>query len=64
MAPFDGRHSPDLINKVSTQIDGQLPDFVADDHPIFSSFLQSYYKYLESGELQSNCVGEWDRDNW
>ena len=47
MAPFDGRHSPDLINKVSTQIDGQLPDFVADDHPIFSSFLQSYYKYLE-----------------
>ena len=51
MAPFDGRYSPDLINKVSTQIDGQLPDFVADDHPIFSSFLQSYYKYLESGEL-------------
>lgn len=51
MAPFDGRYSPDLINKVSTQIDGQLPDFVADDHPVFSSFLQSYYKYLESGEL-------------
>ena len=51
MAPFDGRYSPDLINKVSTQIDGQLPDFVADDHPIFSTFLQSYYKYLESGEL-------------
>ena len=51
MAPFDGRYSPDLINKVSTQIDGQFPDFVADDHPIFSTFLQSYYKYLESGEL-------------
>ena len=51
MAPFDGRYSPDLINKVSTQIDGQLPDFVVDDHPVFSSFLQSYYKYLESGEL-------------
>ena len=56
MAPFDGRHSPDLINKVSTQIDGQLPDFVADDHPIFSSFLQSYYKYLESGELQVSAT--------
>ena len=28
-----------------------FPDFVADDHPIFSTFLQSYYKYLESGEL-------------
>ena len=27
------------------------PDFVSDDHPVFSSFLQSYYKYLESGEL-------------
>ena len=52
MSPFDFNWSPDLVNKVSTQIDGQLPQFIADDHPRFSSFLKSYYQYLESGELQ------------
>jgi len=52
MAPFDSNWSPSLINKVSTQIDGQLPEFIAADHPNFSNFLKSYYKYLESGELR------------
>jgi hypothetical protein len=50
--PFDMSWTPELENKLSTQIDGQLPDFIAEDHPQFSRFLKSYYQYLESGELQ------------
>ena len=52
MAPFDMSWTPELENKLSTQIDGQLPDFIADDHPKFSQFLKSYYQFLEAGELQ------------
>jgi hypothetical protein len=44
--------TPALENKLSTQIDGQLPDFIAEDHPQFSRFLRSYYEFLEAGELR------------
>ena len=52
MAPFDMSWTPELKNKLSTQIDGQLPDFIAEDHPKFSQFLKSYYQFLEAGELR------------
>jgi hypothetical protein len=52
MAPFDMSWTPALENKLSTQIDGQLPDFIAEDHPQFSRFLRSYYEFLEAGELR------------
>jgi len=44
--------SGNLTTKISTQIDGQLPDFIQADHPVFSRFLKHYYQYLESGELR------------
>ena len=50
--PFDLSWTPALENKLSTQIDGQLPDFIAEDHPQFSIFLKHYYQFLESAELQ------------
>ena len=50
--PFDLNWTPALENKISTQIDGQLPEFIAEDHPKFSQFLKSYYQFLEAGELQ------------
>ena len=52
MSPFDLNWTPELENKLSTQIDGQLPDFIAEDHPQFSRFLRSYYEFLEAGELR------------
>ena len=52
MTPFDMSWTPALENKLSTQIDGQLPDFIAEDHPQFSRFLRSYYEFLEAGELR------------
>ena len=50
--PFDNNPTGKLTTKVSTLIDGQLPDFIQSDHPIFSRFLKHYYQYLESGELR------------
>ena len=54
MAPFDGDIDPtgNLTSKISTLIDGQLPDFIQADHPIFSVFLKQYYEYLEAAELR------------
>ena len=49
---FDPAPSGKLTTKVSTQIDGQLPDFIQADHPVFSRFLKHYYQYLEAGELR------------
>lgn len=52
MAPLDNPPSAFLTDKVSNLIDGQLPDFVQAEHPIFSKFLQAYYQFMESAELQ------------
>ena len=54
MAPFDSDIDPtgNLTSKISTLIDGQLPDFIQADHPIFSVFLKQYYEYLEAAELR------------
>ena len=49
---FDPVSSGNLTTKISTQIDGQLPDFIQADHPVFSRFLKHYYQYLEAGELR------------
>ena len=38
-------------NKISPIIDGQLPDFVQDDHPLFVTLLKHYYQFLEGAEL-------------
>ena len=51
MAPFDSQHSSKLLTKLSPLIEGQVPDFVQSDHPLFVKFLQYYYQFLEAGEL-------------
>ena len=47
MAPFDSG----LPTKISPLIDGQVPDFIQADHPVFVEFLEQYYKFLESAEI-------------
>ena len=32
---------------ISSHIDSQLPDFVRADHPMFKSFLEAYYEFME-----------------
>ena len=47
MAPFDSA----LPTKISPLIDGQVPDYIQADHPIFVEFLKQYYKFLESAQI-------------
>ena len=47
MAPFDAT----LTTKISPLIDGQVPDFIQSDHPVFVDFLKQYYQFLESALL-------------
>ena len=38
--PFDTAPTGKLVSKLSTQIDGQLPDFIQSAKPLFSIFLK------------------------
>jgi hypothetical protein len=40
-----------LVNKVSHQIETQLPDFVRADHQLFASFVEDYFQFLESAKV-------------
>ena len=40
-----------LLNKVSPLIDGQVPDFIQSDHPVFVDFLRQYYQFMEAGQI-------------
>ena len=40
-----------LNNKVSQQIETQLPDFVRADHTLFAKFAEDYFKFLESAKV-------------
>jgi hypothetical protein len=55
MAPLDG-YSSNLTNKLSPLLEGQVPDFIQADHPVFVQFLKSYFEYLEAGELRVDVV--------
>ena len=35
-------------NKISDVVSENLPDFVVQDHPLFVTFVEEYYKWLES----------------
>ena len=45
--PFDSEFN----TKISPLIDGQVPDYIQSDHPIFVEFLKQYYKFLESAQI-------------
>ena len=45
------KNNSKLVTKVSPLIEGQVPDFVQSDHPVFVRFLKQYYQYLEAGRL-------------
>ena len=51
---------PTLKNKVSIQIDSQLPEFVQAENPNFVAFMKAYYEFMESAELQLTSLGSID----
>ena len=40
-----------FTKKVSPLIEGQVPDFVQADHPVFVDFVKDYFQFLEAGRL-------------
>ena len=49
-----------LKNKVSLQIDSQLPEFVQAENPNFIAFMKAYYEFMESAELKLTTLGSVD----
>ena len=49
-----------LKDKVSLQIETQMPDFVQADNPNFISFMKAYYEFMESAELKLTSLGSID----
>ena len=48
---------PDLHERISVKVEGQLPDFVKQDHPTFVAFLEAYYEYMEEQGKPIEVVG-------
>jgi hypothetical protein len=46
--------------KVSLLVNRQVPEFVRDEHPLFISFLEAYYEYLETkqGTQKNDLIAE------
>ena len=40
-----------FTKKLSPLIEGQVPDFVQADHPVFVDFVRDYFKFLDFGKL-------------
>ena len=49
-----------LKNKVSLQVEQQLPEFVRSENPNFIAFMKAYYEFLESAELVLTTLGSVD----
>ena len=41
-----------FTKKISPLIEGQVPDFVQADHPVFVDFVKDYFKFVEAGRLK------------
>ena len=50
-----------LLTKLSPLIEGQVPDFIQADHPVFVNFLKEYYKFLEAGQVTYEVVNSYVR---
>ena len=44
-------NNPSFKNKISPLIDGQLPNFVQEDHPLFITLLKHYYEFMEGAQI-------------
>ena len=49
-----------LLNKLSPLIEGQVPEFVQADHPVFVDFLKDYFQFLEAGRLELQELSGYD----
>ena len=40
-----------FTSTISPLVEGQVPDFIQADHPVFVDFVKDYFKFLEAGRL-------------
>ena len=52
------RNEIKITNKISPLIEGQVPDFIQADHPLFVTFLKHYYEFLESAQIEVTATVE------
>ena len=45
-----------FTKKLSPLIEGQVPDFVQADHPVFVDFVKDYFKFLEAVNFLSLVI--------
>ena len=48
---------PSFDERISVRVEGQLPQFVKQDHPTFVAFLEAYYEYLEQTGKPYEIIG-------
>ena len=48
---------PSFHERISVLVEGQLPDFVKQDHATFIAFLEAYYEYLEQTGKPYEIIG-------
>jgi hypothetical protein len=48
---------PSFDERISVRVEGQLPQFVKEDHTTFVAFLEAYYEYLEQNGKPYEIVG-------
>ena len=51
---------PSFDERISVQVEGQLPDFVKQDHTTFVAFLEAYYEYMEQTGKPYEIIGNLD----
>jgi len=51
---------PALHDRISVKVEGQLPQFVKQDHETFVAFLEAYYEYMEQNGKPFEIVGNLD----
>jgi len=48
---------PSFDERISVRVEGQLPEFVKQDHATFIAFLEAYYEYLEQTGKPYEIIG-------
>ncbi len=51
---------PALHDRISVKVEGQLPQFVKQDHETFVAFLEAYYEYMEQTGKPYEIIGNLD----
>ena len=51
---------PEFHDRISTKVEGQLPQFVKQDHETFVAFMEAYYEYMEQLGKPYEVIGSLD----